>query len=57
MARKPATYDLTGDQEATLKMWGGSHRTQQRYSRRGQVILLPARGLTLEDISTRCGLN
>ncbi len=55
--RKSVTYELTGYQEATLKMWGGSHRNQQRYSRRAQVILLSARGLTLEEISSSRGLN
>ena len=57
MARKSVRFELTAEQEGTLKMWVGSHRTQQRYSRRAQVILLSARGLTLEEISARSGLN
>jgi transposase len=57
MARKSVTFNLTAEQEATLKMWVGSHRTQQRYSRRAQVILLSAEGLTLQEISARSGLN
>ncbi len=57
MARKSVTFELTAEQEATLKMWVGSHRTQQRYSRRAQVILLSAEGLTLGEISARSGLN
>ena len=57
MARKSVKFELTSEQEATLKMWVGSHRTQQRYSRRAHVILLSARGLTLEEISARSGLN
>ena len=57
MARKSVKFELTGEQGVTLKMWVGSHRTQQRYSRRAQVILLSAEGLTLEQISARSGLN
>jgi transposase len=57
MARKSVKFELTAEQEATLKMWVGSHRTQQRYSRRALVILLSAVGLTLEEISVRSGLN
>jgi putative transposase len=57
MARKSVKFELTVEQEATLKMWAGSHRTQQRYMRRAQVILLSAQGLTLEEISAGSGLN
>jgi transposase len=57
MARKSVKFELTVDQASTLKMWVGSHRTEQRYSRRAQVILLSAQGLTLEQISERGGLN
>jgi putative transposase len=57
MARRSVKFELTGEQEATLKMWVGSHKTQQRHSRRAQVILLSAQGLTLEEISARSGLN
>ncbi len=57
MARKSVKVELTAEQETTLKMWAGSHRTQQRYMRRAQVILLSAQGLTLEEISARSGLN
>lgn len=38
-------------------MWVGSHRTEQRYSRRAHVILLSAEGLTLERVSAGSGLN
>jgi len=57
MARKSVKFELTAEQESTLKMWVGSHRTQQRYSRRASVVLLSARGLTLEQISALSGLN
>jgi putative transposase len=57
MARKSVKFELTAEQAATLKMWAGSHRTQQRYVRRAQVILLSAQGLTLQEISARSGLN
>jgi len=57
MARKSVKFELTAEQEATLKMWVGSHRTQQRYGRRAQVILKSAEGLTLEEIGVRSGLN
>jgi putative transposase len=57
MARKSVKFELTVEQEATLKMWAGSHRTEQRYVRRAQAILLSAQGLTLEEISARSGLN
>ena len=57
MARKSVKFELTAEQETTLKMWVGSHRTQQRYARRAHVILLSAQGLTLEEISARSGLN
>ena len=57
MARKSVKFALNAEPESTLRMWVGSHRTQQRYSRRPQVILLSAEGLTLEEISERSGLN
>jgi len=57
MARKSVKFELTAEQEATLKMWVGSHRTQQRYGRRAQVILMSVEGLTLEEIGVRSGLN
>jgi putative transposase len=57
MARKSVKFELTAEQESTLKMWVGSHKTEQRHSRRAQVILLSAQGLTLEEISARSGLN
>jgi transposase len=57
MARKSVKFELTAEQETTLKMWVGSHRTQQRYARRAHVILLSAQGLTLEKISAGSGLN
>jgi transposase len=57
MARKSVKIELNSEQEAVLKMWVGSHRTQQRYRRRAQVILSSAEGLTLEEISARSGLN
>lgn len=57
MPRKSVRFELTAEQEATLKMWAGSHGTQQRYMRRAQVILFSAQGLTLEEISARSGLN
>lgn len=57
MARKSVKFELTAEQEATLRMWGGSHRTERRYSRRAQVILLSGEGLPLEQISERSGLN
>jgi putative transposase len=57
MARRSVKFELTAEQESTLKMWVGSHKTQQRHSRRAQVILLSAQGLTLEEISARSGLN
>lgn len=57
MAGKSVKFELTAEQESTLKMWVGSHRTEQRYSRRAQVILLSADDLTLEQISQRSGLN
>ncbi len=57
MARRSVKFELTAEQESTLKMWVGSHRTEQRYSRRAHVILLSAEGLTLEQIGERSGLN
>jgi putative transposase len=57
MAWKSVTFELTAEQEVTLKMWVGSHRTQQWHSRRAKVILLPSEGLTHQEISARSGLN
>lgn len=57
MARKSVKFELTAEQETTLKMWVGSHRTEQRHSRRAQVILLSAQGVTLKEISAQSGLN
>jgi transposase len=57
MAKKSVKFELSAQEESTLRMWVGSHRTQQRYSRRAQVILLSAEGRTLKEISSRSGLN
>jgi hypothetical protein len=57
MAGKSARFDLTEEEESTLKMWVDSHRTEQRYSRRAQVILLSAKGLTLKKIVAGSGLG
>jgi putative transposase len=50
-------FELIAEQEATLKMWAGSHRSQKRDMRRAQATLLSSQGLTLEEISARSGLN
>lgn len=57
MARKSVKFELSAQEESALRKWVGSHRTQQRYSRRAQVILLSAEGRTLQEISSRSGLN
>lgn len=48
---------LTEDQEATLRMWAGSGKTEQRIALRARVILAAAEGLTLKEIESRTGLN
>ena len=57
MARKSVRFELTEEEGSTLKMWVGSHRMEQRYRRRAQVILLSARGLTLKEIVAGSGLG
>lgn len=57
MAKKSVKFELSAQEESALRKWVGSHRTQQRYSRRAQVILLSAEGRTLKEISSRSGLN
>jgi transposase len=49
--------DLTDGQAATLKMWAGSGKTEQRMALRARVILAAAEGLTLKEIEQRTGLN
>ncbi len=56
MARKPVRFELSEHEEATLKMWVGGHRTEQRLSRRAKVILLSAQGMTLDEIVAASGL-
>ena len=53
MAKKSVTFELSSEEESTLRMWVGGHKTQQRYSRRAQVILLSAKGMTLKQIIAR----
>ncbi len=57
MAKKSVTYELSSEEESTLRMWVGGHKTQQRYSRRAQVILLSAKGMTLKEIIGGSGLS
>lgn len=49
--------ELTEEQAATLKMWAGSGKTEQRMALRARVILLAANGLKLKDIAVETGLN
>ena len=49
--------ELTEEQAATLRMWAGSGKTEQRIALRSRVILLAANGLKLKDIAVETGLN
>jgi len=49
--------DLASEQSATLKMWAGSGKTEQRMALRARVILLAASGLTLKEIASETGLG
>lgn len=49
--------ELTEGQAATLRMWAGSGKTEQRIALRSKVILLAANGLKLKDIAVETGLN
>lgn len=49
--------ELTEEQAATLRMWAGSGKTEQRIALRSRVILLAASGLKLKDIAVETGLN
>lgn len=49
--------ELTEEQAATLRMWAGSGKTEQRIALRSRVILLAANGLKLKDIALETGLN
>lgn len=48
---------LTPEQSATLKMWAGSGKTEQRMALRARVILLAAKGLGLMEIAGEVGLS
>lgn len=48
---------LTPEQSATLKMWAGSGKTEQRMALRARVILLAAKGLRLMEIAGEVGLS
>lgn len=49
--------DLTSEQTATLKMWAGSGKTEQRMALRARVILLASKGLGLMEIAGEVGLS
>jgi len=49
--------DLTEEQKATLMMWVGSGKTEQRMALRANVVLLAAEGLGLKELAERTGLN
>lgn len=49
--------DLTSEQSATLKMWAGSGKSEQRMALRARVILLAASGLSLKEITSETGLS
>jgi len=49
--------ELTEEQAATLRMWAGSGKTEQRMALRAKVVLLAAEGLCLKEIEERTGLN
>ncbi|MDO9100235.1 MAG: IS630 family transposase [Caldisericota bacterium] len=49
--------DLTSEQSATLKMWAGSGKTEQRMALRARVILLASKGLGLMEIAGEVGLS
>lgn len=49
--------ELTEEQAATLRMWAGSGKTEQRLALRARVVLLAAEGLGLKEIEWKSGLN
>lgn len=49
--------ELTEEQAATLRMWAGSGKTEQRLALRARVVLLAADGLGLKEIEGKSGLN
>jgi len=49
--------DLTLEQAATLKVWAGSGKTEQRMALRARVLLLAAKGLGLMEIAGEVGLS
>jgi len=48
---------LTSEEEQSLRMWTRAGTTEQRLSRRAQVILLCAEGLPIRVVGERCGLS
>ena len=49
--------DLTEEQEATLKMWANSGKTEQRLALRAKVILLASQGIGVKAIEKVAGLH
>ena len=49
--------ELTTEEEQTLRMWTRAGTTEQRLSRRAQVILCCAQGLRIRETSEQCGLS
>ena len=49
--------ELTEEQAATLLMWAGSGKTEQRMALRAKVVLLAAEGLGLREIEEKTDLN
>ena len=57
MGRTIVRIKLSREEEETLRMWVGAHKTEQRMAQRAKVILFSAEGLNLDEISTRSGLS
>lgn len=54
---KRVRLELTQEDEATLKMWANSTKTEHRLVLRAKVILLASEGKTLGEISQKTGLH
>ena len=55
--RKPSSIELTEEQRSVLTMWITAGKTEQRLSKRAQVVLCAAVGMSLKDIESKTGLN
>ena len=57
MAKKVLEFNLSEEEQDTLKMWLRAGKTERRMAQRGMIILLSAEGKQVREISRKCNLS